>query len=60
MNNRQNQIKISFWEKRFRNAGLLIILLVSAIALSLFLNSTPIAWGQSELLNLGSIGVSGR
>ena len=59
MNNRQNQIKISFWEKRFRNAGLLIIHLVSAIALSLCLNSTPIAWGQSELLNLNKL-ISGR
>ena len=59
MNNRQSQIKISFWKKRFRNVGLLIILLVSAIALSLCLNSTPIAWGQSELLNLNKL-ISGR
>ena len=59
MNNRQSQIKISIWKKRFRNVGLLIILLVSAIALSLCLNSTPIAWGQSELLNLNKL-ISGR
>ncbi|MEI6331011.1 MAG: mechanosensitive ion channel family protein [Pseudanabaena sp. ELA645] len=59
MSNRQNQIKEGFWKKRFRNSGLLIMLLVSAIALSLFLNSTPIAWGQSELLNLNKL-ISGR
>ncbi|MEI6329700.1 MAG: mechanosensitive ion channel family protein [Pseudanabaena sp. ELA645] len=59
MNNRQSQIKISIWKKRFRNVGLLIILLVSVIALSLCLNSTPIAWGQSELLNLNKL-ISGR
>ncbi len=59
MNNLQTQLRSSFWKKRLRNAGLLIIFLVSAIALSLFVNFTSIAWGQSELLSLNKL-ISGR
>ena len=46
MPNRPIQAKIYFWKKRFRTA----VLLIGAIALTLFFSTNQIAWGQSELL----------
>jgi small conductance mechanosensitive channel len=46
MFNRSIQTKIYFGKKRFHTA----VLLIGAIALTLFLSTSQVAWGQSELL----------